>query len=617
MKRLNLRTMILVVLSLVLFLAFLRVGLAEENPIRLKEMVVTATRTEEPSLSVPAFVTVLSHKKLVRTGARNLIEALKFSPGIIYRAYGPLGISHGGMNSEINLRGTRRGTLVMINGIPITVPTNYSYDLDQIPLDMVEKVEIVKGAASTLYGSEALAGVINIITKKPEEMKRFVSISGGNRGYYDGGFVFSYKKLAILGSYKHLGDIGRLSRNYRRKYKYEFKGFNTYNSYLTYQILDSLRLNYSYCYQNARFNRIYWNASSRQYDQENDKHFFNLIYEKDSLKAKGFFNYDDLKYRHITEGYTSTTRSSTSGIDVQNFWELGSSARLLLGFTYKYDWGDTSRYGKHRRNNIAPFIQISYELFPRFTAIFGAREQWVIQSKAKDHDKFLPQFQLLYRINPKLSWYANIGKAFKMPTFSQLYYHSPWMVGNPNLKPEKGWTYETGIKFRNPKLSFSIAFYYMEFDDKIEWQFNPKTYKSSPVNVSEFTNEGVEYELSYLLSDCFEISIGGYIGDPENENDEKERAGAKFQSSFSIGYHGKRVDANINSILMTSREYGLRNFYTVGINLSYKLPKGALTISADNIFDRKNVISGKMSPTPYYEYFDMPASFRIGYKIEF
>ncbi len=612
MRSLSLRAMI----SL-LSLAFLQVCLAEEKPIKLKEIVVTATRKEEPSLSVPAFVTVLSHKKLIRTGARNLIEALKFSPGIVYRAYGPLGISHGGMNSEINLRGTMRGTLVMINGIPITTPTHYSYDLDQIPIDMVEKVEIVKGASSTLYGSEALAGVINIITKKPEKMKRFLSVSGGNRGYYDGKFVFSYKGLAILGSYKHLGDLGRLSRNYRRKYIYEFKGFNTYNSYLTYQILDSLRLNYSYCYQNARFNQIYWNDSSMQYDQENDKHFFNLIYEKDSLKIKGFFNYDDLKYRHITEGYTSTTRSSTSGIDFQNSWKLGSSARLLLGFTYKYDWGDTTEYGKHRRNNIAPFIQISFEPFSRFTAIFGAREQWVIQSRAKDHDKFLPQFQLLYRINPDLSLYANIGKAFKMPSFTQLYYKHPWMVGNPNLKPEKGWTYETGIKFRNPKFSFSIAFYYMEFDDKIEWKFDPKTHKSSPVNVSEFTNEGVEYELSYLLSDCLEISLGGYIGDPENEDGKKERAGAKFQTSISIGYHGKKIDANLHSMIMTSREYGLRNFYTIGLNLSYKLPKGTLTISAENVFDRENIISGKMSPTPYYEYFDMPASFRIGYKIEF
>ena len=88
---------------------------------------------------------------------------------------------------------------------------------------------------------------------------------------------------------------------------------------------------------------------------------------------------------------------------------------------------------------------------------------------------------------------------------------------------------------------------------------------------------------------------------------------------FGTGYIFvfKRRSKNINSMVMTSRENDLRDFFTVGAYLSYKLPKGTLTISAENIFDRKNVISGDMSPTPYYEYYDMPVSFRIGYKIEF
>ena len=82
-------------------------------------------------------------------------------------------------------------------------------------------------------------------------------------------------------------------------------------------------------------------------------------------------------------------------------------------------------------------------------------------------------------------------------------------------------------------------------------------------------------------------------------------------SMFGTGYIFvfKRRSKNINSMVMTSRENDLRDFFTVGAYLSYKLPKGTLTISAENIFDRKNVISGDMSPTPYYEYYDMPVSF--------
>jgi len=585
----------------------------EKKAVEMKKVVVTATRTEKEDLDVPAYTTVLTHEELVKTGGRNLVEALKVAGGVTYHAYGPMGISHGGMNSEINLRGTRKGTLVMINGIPITTPTNGSYDLDQIPLEMVERVEIIKGAASTLYGSDAFAGVINIITRKPKSMKTEVSYEGGDRYYYNTKIAFQYKNLGIVGSYKHLGDIGKMSRNYRSTYDYDFRGSDMYNAYLTYQIFDNLSLNYSYSFQEAEFNKVYWDPTtpSSRSKQEDEKHFVNLIYEKNFLKVKGFFNYDDLEYGE------NTTRSSTSGVDLQNSWQLGSQSELLAGFTYKYDYGDTTQYGKHHRNNYAPFLQYSCELFPGFTATFGAREQWVDQSEGKDHDKFCPQFQTLYRIIPNFSWYINVGKAFKMPTFTQLYYQSPWMVGNPNLNPEKGWTYETGIKFRSPLFAFSLAPYYMKFKDKIEWQFNMATYKYSPVNLSEFTNKGVEYNFQYFINNNWEFSLGGYWGDPEGENGKKYRAGPRAQAVPGISYKGEKLKVNLNAMFTTNREYGLKSFQTVGANLSYRIGKGTLTMAVDNIFDRQNVISGKMSPTPYYEYYDMPRSVRVGFRVEF
>lgn len=619
-----------------LFLALPVIGLAEETTLReikkeeaktdqkkavkIDEMVVTATRIEKDPLSVPAYVTVLTHQKLANTGGRNLVEALKFTPGLVYSAYGPMGVSHGGMNSEISIRGARGGTLVLINGIPFTTPTHGSYDLDQIPLDMVEKVEIIRGAASTLYGSDAFAGVINIITKKPRDMKTSVDIEGGDRYYYNGKVGFQYKNLGIVSSYKHLGDIGKMSRSYSKKYDYDFEGSDTYNAYITYQVFDKLQLNYSYSFQEAEFNQVYWDPAtpSSLTEQEDEKHFANLIYEDNSFKVKGFFNYDDLEYKYVTEGTTNVTRSSSSGIDAQNSWQIGSKSELLAGFTYKYDYGDTTMYDKHHRSNYAPFLSFSYELFPEFTVTVGAREQWVDQDEGKDHNKFCPQFQTIYEVTPAFSWYTNVGKAFKMPTFTNLYYQSIWMVGNPNLKPETGWTYETGIKFRNPSFAFSIAPYYMKFNDKIEWEFSMATYKYSPVNVSEFTNKGVEYNFQYFINNNWELSAGGYWGDPEGKKDgERYQSGPKFQVTPAVSLHGEKLTANLNATFTTSRENGLSSFQTVGANFSYRLWKGALSLAVDNIFDRENIINGSMKPAPSYEYYDMPRTVRIGYRVEF
>ena len=595
----------------------------KEESYKLKEVVVTATRTEKDVLSVPADVTVLTHAQLVNTGGRNLVEALKVTPGITYHAYGPMGISHGGMNSEISFRGEGRhpSTLVLINGVPIATPTHGSYDLDQIPLDMVEKVEIVKGAASTLYGSDAFGGVVNIITKKPKEIKTWASAEGGNYDYYNGKFGFRYKDLGIAGSYKHLGDISKLSRNYRRKYDYDFKGSDTYNAFFTYNIFDKLQLNYFYTYQEADFNKVYWNSvkPSLPTHQEDNKHFVNLVYKDNSLKVKGFLNYDDLKYKYVTKGTTKTARSSTAGVDAQNSWLIGPKSDLLAGFTYKYDVGKYYSYGKHHRSNYAPFLRFSYELFPKFTATIGAREQWVDQDEGENQSEFCPQFQTIYEIIPTLSWYINVGRAFRMPTFTQLYYESSWSEASPNLKPEKGWTYETGIKFRSKSFAFTLAPYYMKLKDKIVWAFNPATGKSNRVNLAEFTNKGVEYNFQYLIGDKWKLSVGGYWGDPvgEKPDGEEYRAGSKFQVAPAIGYQGEKLTANLNATFITSREYGLPSFQTVGANIRYKIWRGDLTIAVDNIFDRENVINGKMSPVRYYEYYGMPCSFRIGYRLEF
>jgi iron complex outermembrane receptor protein len=158
----------------------------------------------------------------------------------------------------------------------------------------------------------------------------------------------------------------------------------------------------------------------------------------------------------------------------------------------------------------------------------------------------------------------------------------------------------------------------MELKDKIVYAFNPATGKSNKVNLSEFTNKGVEYNFQYFFGDNWELSAGGYWGDPVGKKQDKEyQAGPKFQVTPAVCYHGEKLTANLNATFITSRANGLRFFQTVGVNLSYKIWRGVLTAAVDNIFDRENVINGKMSPVRFYEYYDMPLSFRIGYRFEF
>ena len=129
----------------------------------LDTMVVTAQRESKRDVDTPASVTTVSQKQLVETGASNLFDALRLQSGVTTYSYGG-SQSLGGMNAKILMRGANKGTVVMIDGVPANI--NETYYLDSIPVESIARVEIVKGAASTLYGSEASTGVINIITKK-------------------------------------------------------------------------------------------------------------------------------------------------------------------------------------------------------------------------------------------------------------------------------------------------------------------------------------------------------------------------------------------------------------------------------------------------------------------
>lgn len=154
--------------------------LAQENEqeFTLDPMVITATRTEKRDVDVPASTTILSNQDLKNTGAQNLQVALGRVPGLIYKTFSPGGGAMGTMANEIAIRGVSNGTLVMLNGTPMNLRGKYF--LDAIPVENVERVEIVKGGAGVLYGSEAMGGVINIITKK--EFTNSVSVGYGNYG---------------------------------------------------------------------------------------------------------------------------------------------------------------------------------------------------------------------------------------------------------------------------------------------------------------------------------------------------------------------------------------------------------------------------------------------------
>ena len=173
----------------------------------LNPVLVTAQRSVTKDMETPAAIEVLHADDLQKTGATSVQEALKFSTGIITHGQGPRNISQGTMTSKAVIRGVEKGTLVLVDGVPIN--QGGRYNLEDIPVESIDRVEVVRGGGAVLYGSEANGGVINIITKG--KRANMVKAGFGNYGIQNYAASFQAGKLGFTAAYDHTGKINNIS----------------------------------------------------------------------------------------------------------------------------------------------------------------------------------------------------------------------------------------------------------------------------------------------------------------------------------------------------------------------------------------------------------------------
>lgn len=210
----------------------------------LDQMVVTATRTEARELEVPAAVSVINAKEIENSGAKTAYEVIERQVGFTNNAYGPGGREFGGSSTRTVLRGLDKGTLVMVNGAPINM-MNYN-SMEGIPVEAIEKIEIVRGAQSVLYGAEATGGVVNIITKKNNENRTTISVGAGN---YDKkwGFYTSGQGYTVSLSKDYFGDVDQTNKVFEKSDRiWKYRDSSKDNAFVSITPTDKLSFNFAH-----------------------------------------------------------------------------------------------------------------------------------------------------------------------------------------------------------------------------------------------------------------------------------------------------------------------------------------------------------------------------------
>lgn len=607
---------------------------------------VTANRMTLLNLDTPAAMDVITDKDIMNSGAKNAFDAVNMVPGITSFSYGASGLEYGAMDSRVNIRGLERGSLILVNGVPMNL--NGKGGLSSIPTGSIARIEVLKGAASALYGSDAMSGVVNVITKTPTKEGGSATIGVGNMGsqtykinYGTPRFLIGIER-GFFGKQDPSTPVRTDSVSHPRGYEYytaRDKG-NSLGIFMSGKLSDKVTLNFSrfegksaYAQLSTESNATNRNRHSTTYAYDDSKNNASLIYKDGNTTGTLFYNDRDLKgknRKHSLPSYTSNDSNYIArqyGFDVQHEWDFrGGKDYLIAGVLGKRETYRTTSgpvYANPHRHSLALYGSYSYQINPKWTTVLGLRYT-DIKDPVKNQHVLTPQFQLNHRINKESSVYMNVGKAFTMPNLSDTFktvnrqYQS---VSGRNLKPEEGWNYELGYKHITNKDSWKVAAFYMDFKNFFSWKPDSNGKMTIRVNGGRYRNVGIEAEYGRKLTDRLKMSIGASYSNPKQMEIDKnywKQANPKLQFTGGIHYNSSTWTAgsSINFVTkrMKNRDGGINpNLVAWNAYVGYQFNENSsVRLDARNLLNRHNVISNGD-----WEYWDEPFNYQLSYTQKF
>lgn len=625
----------------------------------LNPVVVTATRYEKSDAEIPAATQTFTEEQIEQTGADNLQVALQYLDGVIDAGMGPNGTSVSSMTTKNVIRGVSNGTVVMINGTPINWRTNYN--LENIPTSAVERVEVVRGGGAVLYGSQATGGVINIITKKtlPNEVK----VGLGNKGRQEYAVTANAGDLSIAYTYNKWGKLGYVSSSdtfikpdktrVPVEMKQRFFGSEKNDFLATYKLNDHADFLYNHNESASRWAYTYTGITDPDYEDmndhpryirryENDKDFLQFNFHGlDGISGHVFYNYNTLK-THGTDYYSSTgkkyaapkavrgqEKNKTYGYDVQKVWDGNPDQTFLIGTslvreTFENETSDTGR------NIISAFGSWERNLTAKDVLTLSGRGTWTTGGIQNFHN-FSGQAQYLHKLDNTQSLYASVGQSFVLPTFSQMYSREQAggisnIIGNPDLKPQKGLHYEAGWKKEETNRQYKVALFTEKIDDNISYSGTSGRWYA--IN-EDFKNHGIEASIRGQEDNGFTWHAGLTWQDPKSkQTTEKTSAKRYWDRSYGrilltggVGYEKEKWTTALNFSYLADRvqsplaahSHSVKPYLLTSMTVKYSPNKSSdIMLAIDNLLNRKDIVSHTTS-----DYYATPRNFILSYRYKF
>ena len=573
-------------------LLVIQYGIAQQVQ-SLDSVTIESTRIDLPFKENSRTISIITAEVIEDSPATNLAELLQQEAGIDIRRQGIYG-----MQADLYIRGgSFDQTLLLIDGIKVEDPQTGHHTLNiALPLEVIKRIEIIKGPAARIFGQNAFTGAINIVTKTNGDLKN-------NVGFQLGSYNQQHATATLGKSLDKASVMGHASINSSEGYRYN-TDFQNQNYFLKSSFnTKTTPIDVIATFSERKFggNQFYAIDAKEQYEEtqsslvgistiikRGDLKISSQLYWKRNQDMYLYIRNNPSVYRNlhisnkvgiqINSSYSSSFGVTGFGIDVakvkMNSNRLGNRERWMGNFFLEHRFSLLDN-----KLDVTPGVAVNY--FSEF-----------------DFNAF-PGIDLGYRINDSFRVYANAGYTYRVPTYNDLYYVGRQDIGNENLVPERAISEEVGLKYFGNKLTASVAFFNRDSDNLIDYTKENEDDKWQSNNLKRLNSNGIEAQLSspFKLGQYTQSLSLGYT----YLNEDLGTVKSNF-SKYVINSLNQHLTANIKTQFSKNFSQSVvykfadrangENYSVVDVQLKLMINTLELTLTGNNIFNASYIETG-------------------------
>jgi vitamin B12 transporter len=472
--------------------------------IELEEVEVSGQRTPVVNSQMARIVSVVTRSEVDRAPVQSINDLLRYVPQVDMRQRGA-----NGAQADISIQGgSFDQTLILLNGINLSDPQTGHYSLNlPIEIESVDRIEVLKGSASRVFGTNAFAGAVNFVTgTDTTNYVKLSQIAGDHSMYRSSATINQHDKWI-----QNFVSVSKSKSNgYTHNTDYDFK--NVFYHGKTFYKQSNLGIQLGYSQKDYGANSFYTPVYPDQYEYNGTyfgalnaetqvasvklspvaywrRNYDHYILIKSKPSAYQNFHCTDVYGAGLNTNFQTSLGKTSIGFEYRKELIYSTNLGVPMADTKKIPGEDTIRYNlSDAQENLSAYLEHNITI-DRFSASAGVM---VNRNTKLSNIEFYPGLDIGYQLLEPLKLYASVNRSLRLPTFTDLYYHGPQNLGNPDLKPEEAIAVETGLKLSSNGMSGNLSYFHRWGTNIISWIKESNTTIWHTENITTLNTDGVE-----------------------------------------------------------------------------------------------------------------------------